>query len=134
MKKKNLITVVGTAIFSVAVFATAVGFAANAHYKGTNPRQELEEYVAKVSNLAFKSDVFSPNATYEQIKSELFENDSVKKDVDLHKYISFYQRINSRISLINNNFSINKPYFKILSLSFDDENQRFIVKFQVSSN
>ncbi|ATP59572.1 P97 family adhesin [Mesomycoplasma dispar] len=130
MKKKNLITVVGTAIFSVAVFATAVGFAANAHYKGVNPRQELEEYVAKVSNLAFKSDVFSPNTTYEQIKSELFENDSVKKDVDLHKYISFYQRINSRISLINNNFSINKPYFKILSLSFDDENQRFIVKFQ----
>ncbi|MDW2923193.1 P97 family adhesin [Mesomycoplasma ovipneumoniae] len=138
-KNTNRLAIALTAVGGVAIFATTIGLVTRIRYTGENPRAELESLVSRVQNVAFKSDVFDDSTTYNQIKSQLFDNSGkLLAGTDLNKFISFYTQVNSKLRKFEPTFAPNKPFLEFIDLIPNDNDQsfelRFRAKHQVDNN
>ncbi|MDO6829504.1 P97 family adhesin [Mesomycoplasma ovipneumoniae] len=130
-KNKNSLILALTAVGGVAIFATTIGLVTRIRYTGENPRDELENLVSRIQNVAFKSDVFDDSTTYSQIKAQLFDDSGkLLAGTNLNKFISFYTQVNSKLRKFEPTFAPNKPFLEFVDLIPNDNDQSFELRFR----
>ncbi|ATP59588.1 P97 family adhesin [Mesomycoplasma dispar] len=133
-KNKKAVLILASTFGSLVFFGVFVGISLTIKYNGKHPRQDVKEFAKKVSYVSFKPEKITENSDFFKIKEKLFVGDKLKDEINLNEYLTVYmaeKNSNELTQFSGNSSNPFAPVFEFVSLSFDNLNQNFILKFRV---
>ncbi|MXR07556.1 hypothetical protein DR105_03490 [Mycoplasma hyorhinis] len=135
-KKKTLLLALFVSLGAISSFSLIVGLSSLAKYNAKNPIEEVQKQARRITGITFNPNKFTLLSNYEVIRDQLFDKKNgkyqLKNNVNLEKYLNFYQVQNQESVLI-------RSFPKEVELKFDqvqplDDVQEFKIVFHFSQN
>ncbi|TRM86075.1 hypothetical protein DJ526_10270, partial [Sulfolobus sp. A20-N-G8] len=136
MRKKTLLLALFVSLGAISSFSLIVGLSSLAKYNAKNPIEEVQKQARRITGIIFNPNKFTLLSNYEVIRDQLFDKKNgkyqLKNNVNLEKYLNFYQVQNQESVLI-------RSFPKEVELKFDqvqplDDVQEFKIVFHFSQN